>query len=156
MRAGLGHRRSTQRRAADATLAVEQARADIADVRRDGAPTKHHLEKLGHRAASLRVYAEPTNRLDIVDEREIRQLDQIIDAADTYKDWVAGRPVPTARLTYAVEVLTEVAHHSPAFARRAGEPDRTHWYRLLDLAPTQHVNRDVAPERCLPEIGLER
>ncbi len=156
MRAGLGHRRSTRRRAADASQAIEQARADIADVRRDGVPIKQHLDRLEHRAASLRVYAEPTDRLDIVDQREIRQLDQIIDAADTYMDWVAGRPVPTARLTYAVEVLTEVAHHAPGFVRRPGEPDRTQWYRLLDLAPTHHVGRDLAPERCLPEIGLER
>ena len=107
--AGFGHRRSAERLAADARAAVENAQAAIAAIHADGAPVKEHLDQLQRRAAELRGRAEPIDGLDISDRGEIRQLDQILDAADTYTGWLEGRPTPTARLAHAVDTLTGVA-----------------------------------------------
>jgi hypothetical protein len=152
--AGLGHRHATNRRAAEAARAVERALADIDAIRRDGAPIEQHLVDLQRRAHALSARAEPIDVLDQLDAHEIRQLDRILDAADTYSDWLDGRSVPPARLNYAVEVLAEVAEHAPFFSRHPGEPDRTQWYQLLELAP-DHLDRGPTHYRRPPEVDLD-
>ena len=154
LRAGLGHRRIANRRATEAAQAVEDARADIDAIRRDGAPFEQHLGAMQRQASVLRTRAEPVDALDQHDAREIRQLAQILDAADTYTDWLDGRPVPTARLSHAVQVLSEVAEHAPFFARHSGEPDRTQWYQLLELA-SDHLDRGPTHDRRQPEVDLD-
>jgi hypothetical protein len=153
-RAGLGHRRGTSRRAAEAARAVERAQAGIDGVRRDGAPIEQHLADLQRQARALTARAEPNDALDQLDAHEIRQLDQILDATDTYCDWLDGRSVPTARLNYAVEVLAEVAERAPFFVRHPGEPDRTQWYQLLEPA-SDHLDRGPTHDRHPPEIDLD-
>jgi conjugative relaxase-like TrwC/TraI family protein len=152
--AGLGHRRSTNRRAAEAARAVEQALADVDAIRRDGAPIEEHLADLQRQAHALTARAEPIDALDQLDACEIRQVDKILDATTTFTDWLDGRPVPTARLSHAVQVLSEVAEHAPFFVRHPGEPDRTQWYKLLDLA-SDHLERGPNHERRPPEINLD-
>jgi conjugative relaxase-like TrwC/TraI family protein len=152
--AGFGLRRSTARHAADAREAVQQAQAAIAAIQADGASVKEGLDHLQRRAAELRGRAEPIDRLDTVDRNEIRQLDQILDAADTYTDWLEGRPTPTARLAHAVDTLTAVAKSAPSFARRIGEVEKTQWFQLLELAP-DHLSQEPA-RRPTPEIELGR
>jgi conjugative relaxase-like TrwC/TraI family protein len=151
--AGFGHRRHTERAAADAREAVEQAQAAIAAIHTDGAPVKDDLDRLQRHAATLRTGAEPIHGVDTLDHNQIRQLDQILDAADTYTGWLEGRPTPSARLALAVDTLTATATSAPAFARHAGEIDQTQWYRLLDLAPPTH---ELERERLSPEIELGR
>jgi hypothetical protein len=151
--AGLGHRRHAQQVAADAREAVEQAQAAIDTIQANGAPIKEHLDQLHGRAATLRTRAEPFEGLDTLDRHQIRQLDQTLDALDTFTGWLDGRPTPTARLAHAMETLTGVARSAPAFARHPGEPDRSQWHRLLDLAPPRH---ELQRERPAPEIELGR
>ena len=134
--------------------AVEDARADIDAIRRDGAPIEQHLDDLQRQASVLSTRAEPVDALDQLDAREIRQLDQILGATATYTDWLDGRPVPAARLSHAVQVLSEVAEHAPFFARHSGEPDRTQWYQLLELA-SDHLDRGPNHDRRPPEIDLD-
>jgi hypothetical protein len=151
--AGLGRRRHAERLAADAQEAVERAEAAVAAIRADGAPAKANLDELQRQAATLRSHAEPIEALDTFDRNQIRQLDQIIDAADTYTGWLEARPTPTARLTHAIDTLTTVARSAPAFARQSGEIDQTQWYQLLDLAPPLH---ELDQQRAAPELQLER
>jgi hypothetical protein len=151
--AGLVHRRDSNRRAAEAARAVEEALADVDAIRRHGAPIEQHLADLQRQAYALSAQAEPIDALDQLDAHEIRHLDRILDAADTYTDSHDGRPVPTARLSHAVQVLSEVAGHAPFFARHPGEPDRTQWYQLLELAP-DHLDRGPTHDRRPPRIDL--
>jgi conjugative relaxase-like TrwC/TraI family protein len=148
--AGFGHRRHTERAAAEAREAVEQAQAAIADILTDGAPVKNDLDLLLRHAAGLRTRAEPIEALGALDRNEIRQLDQLLDAADTYTSWLEGRPTPSARLAHAVDILSVVAKTAPAIARDAGEIDQAQWYGLLDLAPDHRLGR----ERSVAEIEL--
>lgn len=150
--AGFGHRRHAERIAADARAGVQQAQAAIAAIHADGAPVKEHLDQLQRHAADLRGRAEPTHGLDTLDRNEIRQLDQVLGAADTYTSWLEGRPSATARLAHAVDVLTAVARSAPSFARHAGEVEQTQWYQLLDLAPRHQLEQ----ERSAPELQLGR
>jgi hypothetical protein len=150
--AGFGHRRQAERVAADARDAVNQAQAAIADVHAGGAPLNEHLDKLERRAAELRARVEPIHGLDTIDRNEIRQLDQMLHAADTYTGWLEGRPTSMARLAHAVDTLTAAARTAPAFARHPGEVDQTQWYQLLDLAP----RHDLEQERSAPEFQLGR
>ena len=134
--AGLGHRRSTQRHAADAAQAVEKAEAAIAAIHAEGAPHKQHLDQLQIRDGELRALTERTRPArPRTDRQQIAELDQILDATDTYTAWLDGRPTPTARLAHAVDTLTTVARHAPSFATDADPVDKTQWYQLLDLAP---------------------
>jgi hypothetical protein len=151
--AGFGHRRHTQRAAVYAQAALDQAQAAIAAIHADGAPVKDRLDQLQRHASELRRRAEPIETLDSFDRNQIRQLDQVLDATDTYTGWLQGRPTPTARLARAVDTLTAVARSAPAFADRAGEVDQTHWYQLLDLAPPTH---ELERGRPIPEIELGR
>jgi conjugative relaxase-like TrwC/TraI family protein len=151
--AGFGHRRHTQRAAVDAQAAVDQAQAAIAAIDADGAPVKDRLDQLQRHATDLHRRAEPIDTLDNFDRNQIRQLDQVLDATDTYTGWLQGRPTPTARLAHALDTLTTVARSAPAFARHAGEIDRTQWYQLLDLAPPTH---ELERGRLTPEIELGR
>jgi hypothetical protein len=98
---------------------------------------------------------EPLDGLDILDRNEIRQLDQILDATDTYTDWLDGRPTPAARLAHAVETLSEVVRRAPNFADQVDQPDRTQWYRLLDLA-SDDLGQQAARERPSREIDFGR
>ena len=150
--AGFGHRRSTERLAAHATEAVEQAQAAIACIHADGAPVEQDLDQLHRRAVALRGHAEPVDGLDISDRGEIRQLDQILDATDTYTSWLEGRPTSTARLVLAVDTLSEVARHAPSFTSHPGQPHKSQWYELLELAPVHQLERG----RPTPEIELGR
>jgi conjugative relaxase-like TrwC/TraI family protein len=150
--AGFGHRRHSERAAADARGAVEQAQTAIAAIHTDGASIKDDLDSLLRHAAGLRTRAEPIEALDTLDRTEVRRLDQILDAADTNTAWLDGRPTPTARLAHAVDTLTAVAKTAPAFARHPGEVEQTQWYELLDLAPDHQLGR----ERAANEIGLGR
>jgi hypothetical protein len=150
--AGFGHRRHAERVAADAREAVEQAQAAIDAIQADGAPIKERLDQLHRRAATLRTRAEPIEGLDTLDRHQIRQLDQTLDAVDTYAGWLEGRATPMDRLAHAVDTLTGVARTAPAFARHTGEIDQTQWYRLLDLAPRHELERG----RQAPEIELGR
>jgi AAA domain len=148
--AGFGHRRHAERVAGDARRAVQQAQAAIYA---DGAPVKERLDQLQRHAAELRGRAEPIAGLDTLDHNQIRQLDQVLDATETYTGWLDGRPTPTARLAHAVGTLTTVARSAPACARHPGEVDQTQWYRLLDLAPPLH---ELERERPTPEVELGR
>jgi hypothetical protein len=150
--AGFGHRRQAERVAADTRAAVEDAQAAIAAIHADGAPLKEHLDKLHLQAAELRARVEPIHGLDTIDRSEIRQLDQMLDAAYTYTGWLEGRPTSMARLAHAVDTLTAAARTAPAFARHPGEVDQTQWYQLLDLAPRHHLEQ----ERSAPEFQLGR
>jgi hypothetical protein len=152
---GFRHRCSSERRAADASAALEQAQADIASIHADGAPVKEHLDQLQRRAATLRTRAEPIEGLETLDRNLIRQLDQLLDAAATYTGWLEGRPTATARLAHAVDTLAAVAKTAPSFARHAGEADQTQWYELLDLAPND-LHREAARRSHEPEIKLGR
>jgi hypothetical protein len=153
--AGFGHRHHAERRVADARAAVEQAQVAIEIIHADGAPVKEHLDRLLRDAAELRGRTEPIAGLDTLDRNEIRQLDQIVDAADTYTEWLQGRPTPTARLAHAIDTLTTVAQTAPAFTRHAGEIDQTQWYELLELAPDD-LHRQADRRRREPEIELGR
>ena len=105
------------------------------------------------RQPPCRARAEPIEGIDTLDGSEIRQLDQILDAADTYTDWLEGRPTPTARLAHAVDTLTAVARSTPSVAGSPGGVDQTQWYQLLALAPPLH---DLDREGPAPEIELGR
>lgn len=147
-------RAPTPRRVAVAAReAVEQAQAAIATIHADGAPVKEHLDQLQHHATELRRRAEPIAGLDALDHNGIRQLDQALDAVDTYAGWLEGRPTRTARLAHAVGTLTAVGRSVPSFARHAGEVDQAQWYRLLDLTPPLH---ELERGRPTPEIELGR
>jgi hypothetical protein len=151
--AGFGHRRHAERAAADARAAVEQTQAAIAAIHADGAPVKDRLGQLQRNAAELRRRAEPIAGLDTLDHNQIRQLDQVLDATDTYIGWLEGRPTPTARLAHAVGTLTVVGRSAPAFPTDPGEVDQAQWYELLDLAPPLH---ELERERLTSEIELGR
>jgi hypothetical protein len=150
--AGFGHRRHAQRRAADAKAAVEQTEAAIASIQADGAAVKQHLDGLRRADVALRARAEPNEALDTLDRNEIRQLDQILDAADTYTEGLEGRPTSTARLVDAVETLTGVASSAPSFARHPGDVEQTQWFQLLERASVHELERG----RSAPELELGR
>jgi hypothetical protein len=149
----VGHRRHAERHAADAREAVEQAQAAIAAIQADGAQAKANLDDLQRQTTTLRTHAEPIEALDTFDRAQIRQLDQVIDAAGTYIGWLEGRPTPTARLTHAVDTLAAVARCAPSFARHAAEIDQTQWYEFLELAPPLH---ELDQERTAPGLQHER
>jgi DNA repair exonuclease SbcCD ATPase subunit len=153
--AGFGHRHRAERVAAAASEAVEQAQGAIAAIYTDAAPLKEDLDQLQRHAAELRSRAEPIAGLNTLDHAQIRQLDQALDAADTYTGWLKGRLIPTARLAHAVDTLTAVAKTAPSLVRHAGEVDQTQWYRLLDLAPDD-LNRAAGRQRHEPQIELGR
>jgi hypothetical protein len=142
--AGVGRRRHAERVAADARAAVEQA---------DGAPIKAHVDQLHRRAGTLRTRAEPVAGLDTLDHNQIRQLDQALDAVDTYAGWLKGRATSTSRLAHAVDTRTTVAKTAPSFARHPGEVEQAQWYALLDLAPPRH---ELERERLMSELELGR
>jgi conjugative relaxase-like TrwC/TraI family protein len=152
--ARLGHRRSSQRAAADAAEAVSDAEAAIANICADGAPHKEHLDRLQIRAEGL-ASTEPADQLDQHDHQQVVQLDQVLDAVDTYTAWLDGRPTATTRLAHAVETLRGVAQHAPSFALSADDIDKTRWYQLLDLAPDD-LMRSVAREHPVAELELGR
>ena len=133
-KAGLTRRRGAQSHAADAAEAVHRAEAQVAAIHTRGAPIKEHLDTLEQRAAALQAQVEPSDGIDTYHRHEIIQLDQILDAADIYTSWLEGQPTPPARVTHAITTLSGVARHAPFFAQ-PGQPDRTQWHHLLDLAP---------------------
>ena len=153
--AGLGHRRSTQHRAAGAAQAVENAEAAITAIHAQGAPRKQHLDRLRIREGELRALTTGPDRLDSHLRQQIAELDQVLDATDTYTAWLNGRPIPSARLAHAVDTLTTVARHAPAFATETNPIDQTQWYRLLDLAPDHLADRAVR-QRSVDELHLGR
>jgi conjugative relaxase-like TrwC/TraI family protein len=153
--AGLGHRRSSQRHAADAARAVREAEAAIADIHGEGAPQKEHLDGLQIRDGELRALTGGPDRVDAHVRQEIAELDQILDATDTYTAWLDRRPTPSARLAHAVETLTTVAQHASACARHPNEIDQAQWYQLLDLAPND-LDQQRSRQRAEPEIDLSR
>jgi hypothetical protein len=153
--AGLGHRRSAQRHAADAADAVRQAEAAIAAIQAEGAPQKQELDRLLIREGELRVSTIGPDRLDAHLRQQIAELDQVLDATDTYTAWLDGRPTPAPRLAHAVDTLTAVARHASAFARHPDEIDQAQWYQVLDLAPAE-LDRHRTRQRAEPEIDLSR
>jgi hypothetical protein len=152
---GLGHRRSAQRDAIDAVDAVKAAEAAIAGIHAKGAPQKHQLDQLLIREAELRALTTGPDRLDAHLRQQIAELDQILDATDTYTAWLDGRPTSSARLAHAVETLMTVARHAPAFARHPNEIDQAQWYQLLDLAPDD-LHHQAGRRRHEPAIELGR
>jgi hypothetical protein len=153
--AGLGHRRSAQRHAVDAAEAVRKAEAAIAAIQAEGAPQKQQLDHLRIRESELRSITIGPDQLDAHLRQQIAELDQILDATDTYTAWLDGRPTPSARLAHAVETLTTVARHAPAFARHPNEIDQAQWNQLLDLAPDHLADRPVR-QRSVDELHLAR
>jgi conjugative relaxase-like TrwC/TraI family protein len=153
--AGLGHRRRAQRQAADAAEAVQEAEAAIAAIRADGAPQKQQLDRLRIREGELRSLTIGPDRPDVHLRQQIAELDQVLDATDTYTAWLDGRPIPSARLAHAVDTLTTVARHAYAFARHPGEIDQVQWYRLLDLA-SDHLTDRVVRQRSVDGLELGR
>jgi hypothetical protein len=149
LHAPLGRRRSAQRCEAHAAEALQQAHAAIRAIHADHSEIEQHLDCLQHRADRLAGHVDPGDRRDDTDRGEVRRLDQILDAADTYVTWLEGQPTPTARLVHAVATLDEVAQRAPNFARRPGEIERTQWYQLLDVAP-DHLSR--APARSVSPV----
>ena len=165
--AGVGHRRTTQRRARLADAAVAAAEAEIDAIRTDGAPINEHLDTLEAHAQALRDCTDPASglaMLDQLDRDEAEQLGQILDSLDTFTDWTDGRRVPTNQLATAIDTLHEVARHASFFARHPGDIERTQWYELLDPGTTwleQHTieleaRRPEHLERPGPELSLGR
>jgi hypothetical protein len=152
--AGLGRRRA-QRGAVDANQAVQAAEAAIASIRAEGAPEKEHLDRLRVRDGELRALTTGPDQLDILFRQQIAEVDQVLDATDTYTAWLDGRPTPTARLAHAVDTLTTVARHASAFARHPDEIDQTQWYQFLDLAPND-LDPHQTRRRAEPEMDLSR
>ena len=153
--AGLGHRHTTQRHATQAAEAVNNAEAAIASIRSDGAPHKKDLDRLQIHAGELQAATESHGWLDQHDRQQVTQLDQVLDAVDTYTAWLDGRATPTARLAHAVETLWGVAQHAPSFATDANPVDKTRWYQLLDRAPDD-LGQRVALERSVTELEFGR
>jgi hypothetical protein len=151
--AGLGHRRSAQRHAVDAAEAVQQAEAAIAAICAEGAPQKQQLDRLYIREGEVRAMTIGPDRLDAHLRQQIAELDQVLDATDTYAAWLDGQPTPSARLAHAVDTLSLVARHASAFARHPNEINQAQWYQLLDLAPDD-LHRQADRRRHEPAIGL--
>lgn len=153
--AGLGHRRSAQRHAAVADRAVKVAEAALAGIYAEGAPQKERLDRLRIREGGLRALTTGPDRLDAHLRQQIAEVDQVLDATDTYTAWLDGRPIPSARLAHAVDTLTTVARHAPAFATETNPIDQTQWYRLLDLAADHLADRAVR-QRSVDGLHLGR
>jgi hypothetical protein len=93
------------------------------------------------------------DRLDAHLRQQVAELDQVLDATDTYAAWLDGRPTPSARLAHALDTLRLVARHASALARHPDEIDQAQWYQLLDLAPDD-LHRQADRRRHEPAIEL--
>jgi hypothetical protein len=112
-------------------------------------------DRLRIRDGELRALTGGPDRLDAHLSQQIAELDQILDATDTYTAWLDGRATPSARLDHAVDTLTTVARHASAFARHPNEIDQAQWYQVLDLAPND-LDRHRTRQRPEPEIDFSR
>jgi hypothetical protein len=133
IRAGLGQRRSAQRRAKQASRRVHEAEASIAAIRADGASVKQHLDGLEARARTLTDRADPavTAALDRLDHAQLHRIDRLGHAIDTWTTWASGRCVATNGLADAATVLTGAHCNAPAIAIAHGIADRSQWQQLL-------------------------
>ena len=119
-------RADAQRRAADASRSRPRSPGrHRRHPRRRSAASSSSLDQLDTaRRATLQAQPNrrPTRRLR--PPARSAELDQILDATDTYTDWLDGRPIPTARLAHAVDTLTDVRPARPVLRpARPARPD---------------------------------
>jgi hypothetical protein len=164
--AGFGHRHSAARRAKMASWRVEDAYDRIAAIRADGAQIKAPLDAVESTARRLAELASPNTGhfgIDQFDHDQLRALDQIVEAVDTWTTWANGRPAPTVELADAVALLLDVARHAPPLPTRPGEIDRTRWFELFEpvtalleqrgLPTRDHVGHDL--EHAGPNLAID-
>ncbi len=125
--AGFGHHHTTARRAEAATARVTDAQARMADIHADGADIKHRLDTLEAEAKNLRDLAYPSGGGFGLDD-----IDAVLHSVDVWTAWAHGRRVTSAELVDAVDMLMDVARHTPFVALTGDQIDRSQWCELLE------------------------
>jgi hypothetical protein len=133
LRAGLGRRRSAQRRATQASRQVRDAEAAIAAIRTDGVQVKQHLDALEAQASTLADRTDPavTAALDRLDHGQLQRIDRLSQAIETWATWATGGRVATNDLANAATVLTDTERNAPVMAVDPDTADRLQWHQLL-------------------------
>ena len=150
-RAGPHRRRQAQEHATDAARRVDDARRELAAVETDGTPARQRLNQLEARVTNLHSIATPDATLETRHRCELRQLDEIIDAADASLAYCEDRIVSPDRLARITQVLTNVARHVPNLAPPITAVDYIRWHELLG-----RMHAEVVPQRPGREIQLSR
>jgi hypothetical protein len=133
--AGFGHRHGAQCRAGEAAVRVDEAHAAIAAVHTDCATIEERFVTLSTKAAHLNDVAHPstaTYSLDDLDRADVRHIDEIVAAIDTWSAWSNGHRVAAADLVDAVIVLSGATGYRLPNAGGAEALDQSRWHEMLE------------------------
>ena len=100
-------------------------------MRAGASPAKVRLDELDRRSRALHGQVREANDLDRDDRYELYQLDQVLEAVDTFVDWTTDRQVSPTALMDAFHTLEPLVRHAPSISAREGEVDHRQWNELL-------------------------
>ena len=120
--ASFGHRRTANRRAAQAASTVHDAESAIAAIREDAHVVKDRLDRVQQNANRIERRASPDDYADIWENHQIEHANQLIDAIATWTQWNTGQPTRHGDLAHALDILDHEQGLAPSYTTDPTQP----------------------------------